>query len=193
MLIVVRHGRTEANASGLLLGRRLDPVLDELGERQAVALAAALPGPARVIASPLQRTQQTAAAFGRPVEIDERWIELDYGDLDGTPLRDVPAAVWATWRADPSLAPGGGESLVDLGVRVRAACGDLAEEASRRDIVIVTHVSPVKAALAWALGVGDEVSWRAFVAPASITRIATSGPQPSLHSFNGCAHLDGLS
>lgn len=193
MLIVVRHGRTDANASGLLLGRRLDPVLDELGERQAVALAAALPGPARVIASPLQRTQQTAAAFGRPVEIDERWIELDYGDLDGTPLRDVPAAVWATWRADPSLAPGGGESLVDLGVRVRAACGDLAEEASRRDIVIVTHVSPVKAALAWALGVGDEVSWRAFVAPASITRIATSGPQPSLHSFNGCAHLDGLS
>lgn len=193
MLIVVRHGRTDANAAGLLLGRRLDPALDELGERQALALAAALPGPARVIASPLQRTRQTAAAFGQPVEIDERWIELDYGELDGTPLRDVPATVWATWRADPSLAPGGGESLVDLGVRVRAACGELAEEASRRDIVIVTHVSPVKAALAWALGVGDEVSWRAFVAPASITRIATSGPQPSLHSFNGCAHLDGLS
>jgi broad specificity phosphatase PhoE len=193
MLIVVRHGRTDANASGLLVGRRLDPALDELGERQAAALAAALPGPARVIASPLQRTRQTAAAFGRPVEIDERWIELDYGDLDGTRLRDVPADVWTAWRADASLAPGGGESLVALGVRVRAACGDLAEEASRRDIVIVTHVSPVKAALAWALGVGDEVSWRAFVAPASITRIATGGPQPSLHSFNGCAHLDGLS
>ena len=43
MLIVVRHGRTDANASGLLLGRRLDPGLDALGERQARALADALP------------------------------------------------------------------------------------------------------------------------------------------------------
>jgi len=193
MLIIVRHGRTDANASGLLVGRRLDPALDALGKRQAAALAAAMSGPARVISSPLQRTRQTAAAFGQPVDIDERWIELDYGDLDGTPLRDVPADVWTAGQADPSLAPGGGESLVDLGVRVRAACADLVEEAGRRDVVVVTHVSPVKAALAWALGVGDEVSWRAFVAPASITRIATSGPRPSLHTFNACAHLDGLS
>jgi broad specificity phosphatase PhoE len=193
MLIVVRHGRTEANASGLLLGRRLDPALDPLGERQAAALAEALPPAARVISSPLQRTRQTAAALGRPVEVDERWIEVDYGDLDGTPLRDVPAEVWAAWRDDPTLAPGGGESLRDLGVRVRAACTDLADEASTSDVIVVTHVSPVKAALAWALGVGDEVAWRAYVAPASITQIATAGSQPSLHAFNGCAHLDGLS
>jgi len=192
MLIVVRHGRTEANASGLLLGRRLDPGLDELGRRQAIALAAALPSAARIISSPLLRTQETASSFGRPVELDERWIELDYGELDGTPLRDVPAAVWAAWRADAGLAPGGGESLTALGVRVRAACAELAEEAAHRDVIVVTHVSPVKAALAWALGVGDEVAWRAFVAPASITRIATAGERPSLHAFNASAHLDGL-
>jgi broad specificity phosphatase PhoE len=193
VLIVVRHGRTEANASGLLLGRRLDPGLDDLGVRQAAALARSLPTPARIISSPLLRTRQTAAALGQAVEVDERWVELDYGDLDGTPLRDVPADVWSAWRADPSWAPAGGESLVDLGTRVRAACAELVEEAARQDVVVVTHVSPVKAALAWALGVGDEVSWRAYVAPASITRIATGGPNPSLHAFNGCAHLDGLS
>jgi broad specificity phosphatase PhoE len=192
VLIVVRHGRTAANASGLLLGRRLDPELDELGRRQADALAAVLPAPARIISSPLRRTRDTAAAFGRLVEVDERWVEIDYGDLDGTPLRDVPTDVWSAWRADPSLAPGGGESLVELGTRVRAACEDLAEEAARTDVVVVTHVSPVKAALAWALGVGEEISWRAYVAPASITRIATAGPQPSLHAFNGCAHLAAL-
>ena len=75
---------------------------------------------------------------------------------------------------------------------MRAACDDLADEAAERDVIVVTHVSPVKAALAWALGVGDEISFRAYVAPASITTIATAGPRPSLHSFNGCAHLDGL-
>ena len=191
MLIIVRHGRTEANASGLLLGRRLDPALDDVGQRQAAALAAALPS-ARVVSSPLRRTRETAEAFGAPVEVDDRWIELDYGELDGTPLRDVPAEVWSAWRADPGWTPAGGESLTALGERVRDACASLAAEAAERDVVVVTHVSPVKAALAWALGVGDEISFRAYVAPASITTIATNGPKPSLHSFNGCAHLDAI-
>ena len=191
MLIVVRHGRTEANASGLLLGQRLDPALDDLGRRQAEALATAVPE-GRVISSPLRRTRETAEAFGRPVEIDERWVELDYGDLDGTPLRDVPADVWSRWRDDPGWAPAGGESLIELGARVRGACAAIAAEAAERDVIVVTHVSPVKAALAWALGVGDEISFRAFVAPASITLIATGGARPSLHGFNGRAHLDAL-
>ncbi len=145
-----------------------------------------------MISSPLVRTRETAAAFGAPVEVDERWIEIDYGHLDGTPLRDVPAEVWSAWRDDPSLAPGGGESLTAVGERIRAACADLVEEAADRDVVVVTHVSPVKAALAWALGVGDEVAWRAYVAPASITQITTGGPAPSLHAFNSCAHLEAL-
>lgn len=192
MLTIVRHGRTEANASGLLLGRRLDPGLDALGRRQAAALAAALPEIDRVVCSPLTRTRETADALAASVEVDERWAEVDYGELDGTPLADVPADLWARWRADTSFAPPGGESLHELGLRVRAAAADLADDAAQRHVVVVTHVSPVKAALAWALGVGDEVAWRAFVAPASITRIAVRGGAPSLHAFNVVTHLDGL-
>ncbi|MBT4677856.1 MAG: hypothetical protein HOB67_08430, partial [Acidimicrobiaceae bacterium] len=52
MLFVLRHGRTAANAAGLLLGR-LDPDLDELGVRQAAAAAAALSTVDRVVSSPL--------------------------------------------------------------------------------------------------------------------------------------------
>lgn len=192
MLIVVRHGRTEANASGLLLGRRLDPGLDPLGVRQAEALAAAVAGADRVVCSPLRRTRETADALGLPVTIDERWAEIDYGTLDGTPLSDVPAATWAQWRADIDFVPGGGESLAALGTRVRAACEALLEESRSADIVVVTHVSPIKAAAAWALGTGDEVVWRMYCAPASITEIGTTGTTPSLHSFNVTAHLDGL-
>ena len=59
-------------------------------------------------------------------------------------------------------------------------------------MVVVTHVSPIKAAVAWAMGVGDEVSWRMFVAPASVTRIAVGDRGPSLHGFNDVAHLDGV-
>ena len=192
MLIVVRHGRTDANASGLLLGQRLDPGLDELGRRQAEALARVLPADARVITSPLRRARETAAALGRDAEVDDAWIELDYGELDGTPLREVPRDVWAGWQADPSWAPPGGESLTDLGARVRAGCDALAAECAERDVVVVTHVSPVKAAVAWALDVGDHISFRTFVGPASVTTISTALGRPSLHGFNSCAHLDGV-
>jgi alpha-ribazole phosphatase len=190
-LIVVRHGRTEANAAGVLLGR-FDPGLDEVGQRQAAALGAAVVGATRVVTSPLRRTRETAAAFGLPIAEDERWIELDYGTLDGVPLRDVPGELWSRWVSDVEFAPEGGESLAALGRRVRAACEDLAEEAAERDIVVVTHVSPVKAAVAWALGVGDDVSWHLYVAPGSITRIAVGPPRRSLHVFNSTSHLDGL-
>jgi broad specificity phosphatase PhoE len=196
MIVLVRHGRTDANARGLLLGRA-DPVLDDEGRVQAARLAAAL-GPldgARVVTSPLARCRQTAelivgaTAQEVPVDVDEAWIELDYGAFDGLGAGDVPAATWAAWRADVAWAPEGGESLAALGARVRTACESLAEEARDRDVVVVTHVSSVKAAVAWALGVGDEVAWRMWVGPASISRIGFAGSSPSLRSFNEVAHL----
>lgn len=190
MLIVVRHGRTVANAQGRLLGRD-DPPLDHEGLAQARALGAVI-RPDRVVSSPLARARQTAESFGLPVEIDERWIELDYGALEGTPTADVPRETWAEWRADVCYRPEGGESLRELSDRVDQACADLVAESTRHDVVVVTHVSPVKAAVAWALGVGCEVSWRTFVAPASITRIASGPWGPSLQSFNETAHLAGL-
>jgi broad specificity phosphatase PhoE len=190
LLILVRHGRTAANASGVLLGRA-DPPLDDVGEVQAAALAASLPAPAVLVTSPLLRARQTAAAFGSVTTVDERWIELDYGDLDGQPLADLPGEIWDRWRTDVEFTPPGGESLLALGARVRAACEGLSAAAKDGDgdVVVVTHVSPIKAALAWALGVGEEVAWRTFVAPASITRIGIGPRGPVLHSFNEVAHL----
>jgi broad specificity phosphatase PhoE len=196
VIVVVRHGRTAANVGGLLLGRA-DPPLDDEGTRQASALAAACASldVARVVTSPLGRCRQTAdviaAATPTPVsvDVDDRWIELDYGELDGRPPSDVPAATWAAWRSDVTWCPPGGESLAALGARVRDACESLVGEATERDVVVVSHVSPIKAAVAWTLGVGDDVAWRMWVAPASITRIAFAGRTPSLRAFNELAHL----
>jgi broad specificity phosphatase PhoE len=183
MLVLVRHGQTEANARGLLVGRA-DPPLSDVGRRQAQRLATVIPARARVIASPLVRARETAKAFGRPIEVDERWIELDYGALDGLAVDAVPAATWAAWRSDPHFVPAGGESLTSLGARVRAACDDLREEARRGDIVVVSHVSPIKAAVGWALGTGDDTAWRMFVEVASVARIEIGPWGPTLRSFN---------
>jgi broad specificity phosphatase PhoE len=189
VLILVRHGQVAANARGLLLGRS-DPPLTETGYRQACILAKVLPRPARVVSSPLLRARQTAAVLvgggddGRDVEVDRRWIEMDYGDLDGQPATALPEQVWQTWWRDPHFVPAGGESVAAVGVRVREACAELAYDAARRDVVIVSHVSPIKAALAWALGVGDEVAWRMYLLDAAVCRVDTSGPHPLLLAFN---------
>jgi len=188
MLILLRHGRTKANASGLLQGH-IDPELDELGERQAAASAALIGSAERVIASPLRRAQQTAAALGRPVETDDRFIELNYGEWEGRPVADVPAETWKQWRSDLDFRPPGGETLNELGSRVRSGLAELAQEAQDTDIVIVSHVSPIKASVAWALGTGDETTWRLYLGQASVCRIAPSPTGPRLIEFNMTSHL----
>ena len=143
-----------------------------------------------LIASPLQRARQTAEAFGEPYTVDERWIELGYGVYDGMPTGDVPSEVWRRWREDPRYVPDGGESLADLDERVRAACDDLAERAIDRTVVVVSHVSPIKAAVAWALGAGIEMAWRSHLSPASITRIQVRATGPVLYTFNEESSID---
>ena len=189
MLILVRHGRTAANAAGLLQGRHDHP-LDDVGTAQAAAIARALGPVGQVVSSPLARAVATAGALSGDVVVDERWIELDYGVYDGRAQTDLAADVWDHWRADPSYAPPEGESLLDLDARVAGALEDLAPRAMTDDVVVVSHVSPIKAAIAWAVGSTVGVmSWRCRLDVASICRIAVTPRGPVLISFNETAHL----
>lgn len=197
-LVLVRHGRTEANARGVLLGRA-DPPLDELGEGQAAAVAEVLASGrfgeiAAVVSSPLLRTRQTAgriaAELGLDASVDDRLVELDYGEFEGVPVTGLSEQTWARWRADVHFRPPGGETLVELGERVRSCCEAWsAHEPDGGAVVLVSHVSPIKAAVAWALGVGDELAWRAHLDTASITRVLLRGGRPALSLFNETAHL----
>ena len=191
VLILVRHGRTAANAQGLLQGR-LDVELDEIGNAQARALADAVGPVDRVIASPLIRTRQTAAAFGVPVETDERWIELDYGELEGTPVASVALEVWERWRTDINFVPAGGESLAMLGARVHEACAELIEQVRTLNVVVVSHVSPIKSAILWALGAPEALTWRTHLDQASISRVGPGVRGPVVRSFNETGHLLGI-
>jgi broad specificity phosphatase PhoE len=193
VLILVRHGRTAHNASRRLLGR-LDVPLDEVGVRQAQALGRLplLRDADRVVTSPLQRTLCTAEALGPPVEVDPRWIEVDYGVYDGIPV-DANSEVFKHWPAELEWVPEGGESLLDVGGRVRAACDEFWDVAADRDVVVVTHVSPLKAAVAWALGVDDRVAAQMIVDVASISLIAaTRAGRPALKVFNDTHQVSAI-
>ncbi len=190
MLILVRHGRTALNAAGQLQGR-LDADLDDLGQWQAARLAGVLGGMSAVVSSPLARARQTAAAIaqGHPIQVDERWTELDYGDLDGRRITDIGGETWHRWRTDADFEPPGGESLAALDRRVRSACEQLCQRATEGDVVVVSHVSPIKAAVCWAVGTDVSMSWRVRLDTASITRIGIGPRGPMLYSFNETLHL----
>ena len=183
MLHVVRHGRTEINAAGKLLGRS-DPELDQTGREQAKELANRLRRVDLVISSPLKRTMETASYISDTVKTDPRWLELDYGELEGKSLESIDAATWESWRSDVNWAPDGGESLSALGVRVAEACEDIVEISKDREVVVVTHVSPIKATLAWVLGLDAGISWKCHVSPGSSMTIKISEHGPVLHNFN---------
>ena len=194
MLILVRHGRTGVNAGARLQGH-MDAALDELGEQQARAtgehIRARFPG-ARVVTSPLLRAVDTAMSIRDSAVNDERFIELDYGEWDGLELSSVPRDEWQEWRRNPHFRPPGGETLVELDQRVRPALEELATEARTEDIVIVSHVSPIKSAVTWALGTGPESTWRMSLDRASICTIAIGPNGPALVSFNETGHLGHL-
>ena len=191
MLLLVRHGEATANAARQLLGRS-DVPLTERGREQVAALRPHLGPVRRVISSPLRRALDTAEGLetGRPVEVDPRWIEVDYGVFEGRPLGQVPAEVWREWRRSPGFQPEGGESLADVGVRVRQACEELFAEdgagarSEDNHVVVVSHVSPIKAAVAWALGTDDGLAWRLHLGTGSVTRIDWAGSGPLLEQYN---------
>ena len=194
MISFVRHGETAHNREGRLQGRADIELsargLDQVGRLGARFSAGSLTA---VVTSPLRRARQTAdaiaAACGAPVEVDERLVELDYGEWDGRALADVPPDAWSAWRADPNFAPPGGESLVAVTERIGEFCrGRLGDAA----IVAVSHVSPIKAAVAWALGVDERATWRMQL---GLATISTIGARPDgsgyLLSYNDGAHLEG--
>jgi len=191
MLILLRHGQTTANAQARLQGR-IDLPLDDVGRQQAQKCGEFIRQhfpQAHIVSSPLVRAVHTAQHIQQDIVIDQRFIELDYGDWDGLALTDVPSDQWIGWRADPHFRPPAGESLVELDARVRPALEELAQRAQHEDVVVVSHVSPIKSAITWALGVGPDATWRCHLDRASICRIAISPRGPSLTSLNETAHL----
>jgi broad specificity phosphatase PhoE len=191
MITFARHGQTEANRQRLALGRA-DPPLTELGAQQAAALAERLATTksTRVFTSSLRRARETAgpiaAALGAELVVDDRLIELDYGEWDGKSFPDLPRDELVRWRNDPTFAPPGGESLRAVMQRIESFCTEVLEGPN---VVAVSHVSPIKAAVSWALGAGEELGWRMFLDVASITRIAGRDGQGSLLGFNDTSHL----
>lgn len=205
-VILVRHGRTTANASGVLAGRTAGVSLDDAGRTQAAATGerlAAVPLVA-VVSSPLERCKQTAAAVaaaqqGRPARLTDKGLtECDYGEWQGRTLAALAREpLWKTVQTQPSAAVfPGGESLTAMQARAVAAV-------RRRDAVIeaehgagavwvaVSHGDIIKAVLADALGMHLDLFQRLHVDPGSVSIIRYTSTRPFVLASN--THAGDLS
>jgi probable phosphomutase (TIGR03848 family) len=198
-VLLVRHGRTTANASGLLAGRADGVSLDEIGRDQAALTAdrlAAVPV-VGVVSSPLERCQQTAQFIvdrqaGAPhAPIDPDLTECDYGQWQGRTLSDLATEdLWTVVQSQPSavIFPGG-ESMASMQARSVAAIRrhDAAFEAEHGPgavWVAVSHGDIIKSILADALGMHLDLFQRIAVGPASVSIVRYGTSRPTVHATN---------
>ena len=205
-VILVRHGRTTANTSGVLAGRTRGVRLDETGAAQAARTAerlAVVPLVA-IVTSPLERCRQTAKAIlaaqeGSPATATERGItECDYGSWQGKALRDLAKEpLWRTVQTQPSAAAfPDGESMSAMQARSVSAVRRLdalyeAEHGPGAVWVAVSHGDIIKSVLADALGMHLDLFQRLQVDPASVSIVRYTGTRPYVLATN--THAGDLS
>jgi 2,3-bisphosphoglycerate-dependent phosphoglycerate mutase len=197
-LILARHGRTTANAAGVLAGRSAGVGLDDIGKDQAQSAAERLAGLsiARVVSSPMQRCLETAEllAPGVSVDVDERLTECDYGDWTGQTLAELAKEpLWRTVQRQPSAAVfPGGESMTAMSNRAVDAARELSREigadAGEHAVwLAVSHGDVIKAILADALGMHLDAFQRIGVNPASLSLVHYGHHRASVLAMNTIA------
>jgi probable phosphoglycerate mutase len=200
-LILLRHGATPLTAEKRFSGAG-DPELSDIGLLQVDAVArrlAARGGIDAIVASPLQRTVQTAQAaadvLGLPVEIDPGFRETDFGLWDGHTFGEVRErwpAEHSAWLASTAVPPPGGESFDDVAIRVLAARDGLVERYARRTVLVVSHVTPIKTLIREALGAPPESLYAMELSAASLSVVTSyADRRSSMRLFNDTAHLTG--
>ena len=194
-VILARHGRTAANATGVLAGRSRGVHLDDRGKEQAAAAAARLEGVpfSAVVTSPLERCRETAKVLAPGIRAiaDRRLLECDYGDWTGQQLRSLAKEkLWKTVQAQPSgVRFPGGESMPEMSARAVTVIRDRdaeieAEHGGHAVWLAVSHGDVIKAILADALGMHLDAFQRIMVDPASLSVITYTPQRAFVHTMN---------
>jgi probable phosphomutase (TIGR03848 family) len=181
-VILARHGRTVANATGVLAGRSPGIRLDDVGVRQAEDAARRLDGLrlAGAVTSPLERCKETAAILlrgtGVRARVERGLTECDYGEWTGRPMKELAKEdLWKVVQAHPAgVRFPGGEAMAEMSARavraVRAWDARVTDTAGDDAVwLAVAHGDVIKSVLADALGVHLDAFQRIVVDPASLS------------------------
>lgn len=194
-VLLVRHGRTTANAAGVLAGWTPGVLLDDAGRQQAKALAERLGGlPVdAIVTSPLQRCRETAeilaGAYANDVLVrtDVDLAECRYGDWTNRPLAELRTdPLWAAVEHVPSSVQfPAGESLAGVQARALAAIRRWNSRLGPDAVYLaVSHGDVIKSVLADALGMHLDMFQRIVVEPCSVSVVAYGSLRPTVLRVN---------
>ena len=200
-IFLIRHGETPLTPLKKFSGDGpLNPELTEQGLAQAelVAKAVAELKPDVIIASPLNRTKQTAEAISRatglPVNYDESWLECSFGIWDGMSIDEVMErypADYHAWICSTGFAPPQGESYNSVAVRIDEALEQIVAMYPDQRVVVVSHNGTIKTAAMLAIGGPSDSIFHIDISPCSITTLSIwpSDGLRALRGLNEQAHL----
>ncbi|MCC8245194.1 bifunctional RNase H/acid phosphatase [Saccharothrix luteola] len=198
-LYLLRHGQTELSVARRYSGRG-NPPLTEVGRGQAEAAArrlAKVEGLTAIVSSPLGRARETALAVatatGAELSWDDDLIETDFGAWEGltfTEAAERDPDVHRRWLGDPSVPAPGGESFDQVHHRVRRARNAVVSRFGGANVVVVSHVTPIKSLLRMALDVGPSLLFRLHLdlASLSVVEFYPDG-HASVRLVNDTSHL----
>lgn len=188
-VIFVRHGVADY-PEDKLYDEKKDPDLSPEGRHQAGELARWLKGQevAALYVSPQRRTLSTAQAIGQAMglspDVSPDLKERNMGVWEGLDFSEVMAhypTEYQSWKADPvGFRPSGGESITDLATRIHQAVERIITRHGGKTVVMVSHVGPIRAAVAEALEMPLRHYRRLTIPPGSATRMNYGASQNNL-------------
>lgn len=200
-IILIRHGQTAWNKEEIFRGRA-DVPLDDVGLRQAQALANALRAEAisRIVTSPLRRAVKTAEVLAEARGCDslavDAFTDIDFGAweaLSHTEVRQQFPELYATWQAEPQTVRfPGGEDLDAVRERAGTALTQLAAEYSGQTIALVAHRVVNKVLICHILGVDNSHFWQIKQDTAALSRFRAASTGYILDCLNDTCHLRHL-
>jgi 2,3-bisphosphoglycerate-dependent phosphoglycerate mutase len=181
LVIFMRHGQAESNVNRVLAGRTLESHLTDLGRRQVIESANQLMkniAVEKVYVSPVIRTIETAQLvcdiLGTDYVIDERLYETEMGRLAGMNFEDITMKYGDVLTRfysdyDPILESFGVEAFASVKARIASLLDELSQKHDDSNVLAVTHLDPIKAALATLLQLNSDALHRWNIRNASLT------------------------
>ena len=193
-IIFLRHGQAKNNTERVLSGRTPGVPLTDKGITQAQQTAELLEhmNISAIYSSPIQRAKHTAEIVGKhnsiDVTIDDRLIELDMGKFTNVPYDEIFTShgnvFMKFYNGELEIAHNGVETFADVKKRVASIVEEVIEKHPDENVVLVTHMDPIKAMLSTIVDLSPTNLFELIIANASLNLFREKDRKFSLSGIN---------
>ncbi len=190
----MRHAQAKNNTERILAGRTPGVQLTKTGIKQAKNIAKFLKplNISKIYTSPVERAQKTAEIVAKHNSvdyiIDNRLIEIDMGKFTGMPYDEIIASngnvFLKFYQGETEIAHNGVETFAEVKKRVLDIIDFVTKEHPNQNVLLVTHMDPIKAMLSTILDLKPQSLFELIIANASLTIINEEEGKFSLSGIN---------